>query len=95
MQRGEAAHDGGGVLSSSFQRQPRVVPLVLNGEKGGFQKFKQEILLKANMLDISDQLVGQGTQMVSVGDPLKPKAVMLREGFLSEEVKGAYQAWSV
>ena len=46
MQRGEtrdsfpagiAAHDGGGVLSSGFQRQPRVVSLVLKGEKGGFQ----------------------------------------------------------
>ena len=33
---GKATQDGGGVLSFSFQRQPRVVPSVLKGEKGGF-----------------------------------------------------------
>ena len=76
MQRSEAVHDGRGVLRSSFQRQPRVVPLVLKGEKGGFQKIKQEFLFKANMLDISGQLIGQGTRVVSVGDPLKQKAAM-------------------
>ena len=61
MQRGEtrysflagiAAHDGGGVLSSGFQRQPRVVSPVFKGEKIGLQKFKHDFLLKATMLDI-------------------------------------------
>ena len=32
--------------------------------------------------------------MVPVGDPLKPKAAMLLEGFSNQEVRGAYQAWS-
>ena len=36
MQRGEAAHDGGGVLSSDSQRQPRVVPPVLKEDKEKF-----------------------------------------------------------
>ena len=30
---GIAAHDGNGVLSSGVQKQPRVVPPVLKGEK--------------------------------------------------------------
>ena len=46
------------------------------------------------MLDISDYFVGQGTRVVSVGDPLKQKVVLLWERFLSEEIRGAYQAWS-
>ena len=33
--------------------------------------------------------------MVSVGDSLKQKAVLLREGISSEEIRGAYQAWNV
>ena len=50
MQRGEArdsflagiaANDGDGVLSSGSQRQFRIVPPVLKGENGEFQKFKQ------------------------------------------------------
>ena len=41
---GIAAHDGDGGLSSGFQRQSRVVPPVLKGEKGEFQKFKHEFL---------------------------------------------------
>ena len=32
----------------------------LKGEKGVFQKFKHEFLLKANMLNISVHFVGQG-----------------------------------
>ena len=32
--------------------------------------------------------------MVPIGDPLKQKAVLLREGFSSEEIRGAYQAWN-
>ena len=32
--------------------------------------------------------------MVSVGDPLKQKAVLLRKGVSSEEIRGAYQAWN-
>ena len=32
--------------------------------------------------------------MVPVGDPLKQRAVLLREGFSSEEIRGAYQAWN-
>ena len=103
MQRGEtidsfhagiAAYDGGGVLNSGFQRQTRAVPPVLKGEKRGFSIFKHEFLLKANMLDISDHLVGQGTRVVPVGDPLKQKPVMSREGFLSEETRGACQVWN-
>ena len=31
---------------------------------------------------------------VPVGDPLKQKAVLLRESFLPEEISGAYQAWN-
>ena len=62
--------------------------------KGEFQKFKHEFLLKANMLDISGHFVGQGTRVVRVGDPLKQRAVLLRKGFSSEEIGGAYQAWN-
>ena len=103
VQRGEArvpylagidTHDeGGGVLSTDFKSLPaRVIPPVLKAEKGGFQKFKQEFLLKSNILDISDHFVGQGMQMVPGGDPLKQKAVLLREGVSNEEIRGAYQA---
>ena len=104
MQRGEAshsflagisAHNGDGVLSSGFQRHSRLVPPVLKGERGELQNFSHEFLLKANTLDISGQFVGQGTRVVPVGDPLKQRAVLLREGFSSGEIKGAYQAWNV
>ena len=107
VQRGEArvpylagigTHDeGGGVLSVDFKSLPaRVIPPVLKAEKRSFQKFKHEFLLKTNMLDISDHSVGQGMQImvpVGEGDPLKQKAVLLREGFSNEEIRGAYQAW--
>ena len=47
------------------------------------------------MLDIiSDHFVGQRVRTVPVGDPLKQKAVLLRESFSTEEIRGAYQAWS-
>ena len=46
------------------------------------------------MLDISGHFVGQGTRVVPVGDPLRQKAVLLREGFSSERIRGAYQAWN-
>ena len=46
------------------------------------------------MLDICDHFVGQGMRMIPVGDPLKPKAVLLQEGFSNEEIRGAYQAWN-
>ena len=88
-----AHHGGGGVLNPSFHGQPRVTPPVLKGGKG-FQNFKHDFLLKANMLDISDHFVGQRVRAVPVGDPLKQKAVLLREGFLPEEIRGAYQAWN-
>ena len=55
---GIAAHDGGsGVLNPSFHGQTRVIPPVLKGGRG-FQNFKHDFLLKANMLDISDHFVG-------------------------------------
>ena len=47
------------------------------------------------MLDITDHFVGQGMQMIPVGDPIKQKAVVLREGFSNEEIRGAYQAWNL
>ena len=59
-----------------------------------FQKLKGDFLLKANMLDIYDHFVGQRVRAVPVGDPLKQQAVLLREGFSPEEIKGAYQAWN-
>ena len=46
------------------------------------------------MLDISGHFVGQGKRVVPVRDPLKQRAVLLREGFSSEEIRGAYQAWN-
>ena len=46
------------------------------------------------MLDISSPFVGQETRVVPRGDPLKQKAVLLREGFSSEELRGVYQAWN-
>ena len=46
------------------------------------------------MLDISGHFVGQGTRVAPVEDPLKQKAVLLWEGFSSEEIRGAYQAWN-
>ena len=77
-----------------FQRQSRIVPPVLKGEKGGFKKIKYKFLFKATMLDISGHFVGQGIRVVPVGYPLKQKAVLLQEGLLSEEIRGAYQAWN-
>ena len=38
--------------------------------------------------------VGQRVRAVPVGDPLKQKAALLREGFLPEEIRGAFQAWN-
>ena len=85
MQYGEArdsllagivTHDGDEVLSSGPQRQTHFVPPVLKGEKGEFHEFKHEFLLKANILDICGHFVGQGTRVVSVGDPLKQRAVL-------------------
>ena len=86
-----ASNDGDRVLSSDFHRQSRAVPSILKGE---FQKLKHESLLKANMLDISGDSVGQGTRVVPVGNPFKQRAVLLREVFSSEEIRGAYQAWN-
>ena len=93
---GKTAYDQGrDVLRAEFKSLPaRVVPPVLKAEKGGFQKFKHEFILKTNMLDITDHFVGQGMRAVPVGDPLKQKAVLLQEGFSNEEIKGAYQAWN-
>ena len=47
-----------------------------------------------NVLDTSGYFVGQGARVVPVGDPLKQRAVVLREDFLSEEIRGAYQVWN-
>ena len=105
VQRGEArdpylagitAYDEGRyVLRTDFKSLPaRVVPPVLKAEKGGFQKFKHEFFLKANMLDITAHFVDQGMRAVPVGDPLKQKAVLLQEGFSNEEIRSAYQAWN-
>ena len=92
---GIAAHeDGRGVLTDFKTLPARVIPPVFEAEKRGFQNFKHECLLKTNMLDISDHFVGQGMRMVPVGDPLKPKAALLREGLSNEEIKGEYQAWN-
>ena len=91
---GIAAHDGSsGVLNPSFHGQPRVNPPVLKGGKG-FQTFEHDFLLKANMLDISDHFVGQRVKAVPVGDPLKQKAVLLRDVFLPEETRGVGRSTS-
>ena len=91
---GIAGHDGGSTgLNPSFHGQSYVIPPVLKGGKG-FQTFKHDFFLKANMLDISDHFVGQRVRAVPVGDPLKQKAVLLREGLLPLEIRGAYQAWN-
>ena len=83
------------VLRTDFKSLPaRVVPPVLKTEKGGFQKFKHEFFLKANMLDITAHFVDQGMRAVPVGDPLKQKAVLLQEGFSNDEIRTAYQAWN-
>ena len=63
-------------------------------ENGEFPKIEHEFLLKTKMLDISGHFKGQGTRVVLVGDPLKQEAILLREGFSSEEIIGAYQAWN-
>ena len=44
------------------------------------------------MLEISGHFVGQGKRVVPVGNPLEQKAVLPREGFQSQETRGAYQA---
>ena len=83
------------VLRTDFKSLPaRVVPPVLKAEKGGFQKFKHDFFLKANMLDITAHFVDQGMRAVPVGDPLKQKAVLLQEGFSNDEIRTAYQAWN-
>ena len=90
-----AYDEGRDVLRTDFKSLPaRVVPPVLKVEKGGFQKFKHEFFLKANMLDITAHFVDQGTRAVPVGDPLKQKAVLLQEGFSNDEIRTAYQAWN-
>ena len=90
---GLAAHDGGsGFFNPGFHRQPGVIRFVLKGGKG-YQNFKYDFLLKANMLDISDHVVDQRVRAVSVGDPLK-KATLLGEGFSTGEIRGVYQAWN-
>ena len=58
------------------------------------QNSNHDFLLKTNMLEISDHFVGQRVRAVPVGDPLKQEAVLLREGLLPEEIRGAYQAWN-
>ena len=89
-----AAHDGGSdVLNSSFHGRPRVIPPMWKGGKG-FQTFRPDFLLKVNMLDIFDHFVGQRVRAVPVGDPHKQKAVLLREGFSPEYIRGAYQAYN-
>ena len=60
-----------------------------------FQKSKHEFLLKANMLDISGHLVVLKTRIIPLGDPLKPKVVLLRESFSSEAITRVYQAWKI
>ena len=96
VQRGEArdsylagitAYDEGrDVPRTDFKSLPaRVISPILKAEKGGFQKFKHEFFLKANMLDITAHFVDQGMRAVPVGDPLKQKAVLLQEGFSNEE----------
>ena len=83
------------VLRTDFKSLPaRVVPPVLKAEKEGFQKFKHDFFLKANMLDITAHFVDQGMRAVPVGDPLKQKAVLLQEGFSNDEIRTAYQAWN-
>ena len=90
-----AYDEGRDVLRTDFKSLPaRVVPPVLKAKKGGFQKFKHEFFLKANMLDITAHFVDQGTRAVPVGDPLKQKAVLLQEGVSNEEIRSAYQAWN-
>ena len=91
-----AYDEGRDVLRTDFKSLPaRVVPPVLKVEKGGFQKFKHEFFLKANMLDITAHFVDQGTRAVPVGDPLKQKAVLLQEVFSNDEIRTAYQAWNL
>ena len=46
------------------------------------------------MHGISGHFVGQGTRVVPVRDPLKQRAVLSREGFSSDEIRGAYHAWN-
>ena len=88
-----AYDEGRGVPRTDFKSLPaRVTSPVLKAEKGGFQMFKHEFFLKANMLDITAHFVDQGMRAVPVGDPLKEKAVLLQEGFSNEEIRGAYQA---
>ena len=93
---GKTAYDEGrDVLRTDFKSLPaRVVPPVLKAEKGGFQKFKHEFILKTNMLDITNNFADQGMRAVPVGNPLKQKAVLLQEGFSNEEIRSAYQAWN-
>ena len=70
---GITAHDvGSGVLNPSFHGQPCLIPPVLKGGKG-FQTFKHDFLLKANMMDILDHFVGQRVRAVHIGDPLKSR----------------------
>ena len=84
---GITAHDGGSrVLNPSFRGQPHVIPPVFKGGND-FQTFRHDFLLNANMLDISDHFVGQRVRTVPVRDPLKQKAVPLREVFLREEIR--------
>ena len=66
----------------------------VEGREKRIAKFKYELLLKANTLDISGHLVGQETRVVPVGDSLKQKPVLLREDFVSEDIEGAYREWN-
>ena len=57
--------------------------------------MKHEFLLKVNMLDISGHFVGQETRVVPVGDLLKQRTVLLREGFSNEDIRGTYHQGDV
>ena len=75
---GIAVNDEEGVfVAGSSSGKMRVVLLVLKGEKGSFQKFKHDFCLKANMLDLIDQFVGEEKRRVPIGDPLKSRRMLL------------------
>ena len=97
IQRGEtrnsflasiAADDCGGVLSSDFQRQFRVVPPVLNeGRERRIPKKQTRVSIKSKHAEHLWQLRRSGDTSAQT------EGSAVTGGFSSEESRGAYQAW--
>lgn len=88
-----APYDSNSIDREERDQSTRVIPPTLNGGKYGFHTFQNEFLLKANNIDLSHHLEGEGTRVVPVGDRGKSRETLLAEGYSHKKIKQARQAW--